>query len=378
MIKKLTYLITLLVLLSQMLGASGCLLYTPLLPSPAPSSPAPDAPDSSSDFVDPFWSPPVSNSTSQPLPDIASVVSKVRPSVVSVTTELTVRDIFQREYTQSAAGSGVIIDDNGYIITNNHVVDGANNIQVELADGRTVPARIVGTDALTDLAVLKIEAAELSYATLGDSTMLMVGNWAIAIGNALGEGISASEGIISRLNVSLAIQGNAISDLIQTTAAINPGNSGGPLLNMAGEVIGITSIKLASVDVESMGYAISINSAEPVITALIQQGYVSRPWLGVALYTVDPYVVAQFDLVVDEGVLVVEVIVDSPADTAGLKEGDIITYIDENKITDTEDLFQAINNSEIGQKVKIVFIRGDDQSEQITWATLAKSPPPWD
>jgi serine protease Do len=378
MIKKLRYLIIILVLFCQILGTSGCLLYAPLLPSPAPSSPAPDVPNSSSDFINPSWSAPARDGISQPLPDIASVVKKVRPSVVSVTTEITVRDIFQREYTQSAAGSGVIIDDMGYIITNNHVVDGANNIQVELADGRIVPAETVGTDDLTDLAVLKIEASGISYATMGNSASLEVGDWAVAIGNALGEGISATQGIISRLNVSLAIQGNALSDLIQTTAAINPGNSGGPLSNMAGEVIGITSIKLASVDVESMGYAISINSAEPVITALIQQGYVSRPWLGVALYTVNAYVVAQFDLAVDEGVLVGKVFIDSPADIAGLKEGDVITYIDENKITNTDDLFKAINNSEIGQEVKIVFVRGDDESEQITWATLIKSPPPWD
>jgi len=378
MIKKLRYLLILLVMLSQILGASGCLWYSPLLPSPTPSSPAPDVPKNSSDYINPSWSIPATDIISEPLPDIASVVREVRPSVVSVTTEITVRDIFQREYTQSAAGSGVIIDDMGYIITNNHVVDGANNIQVELADGRIVPAETVGTDDLTDLAVLKIEAPEISYAKLGDSSSLVVGDWAVAIGNALGEGISATQGIISRLNVSLAIQGNALSDLIQTTAAINPGNSGGPLLNMAGEVIGITSIKLSSVDVESMGYAISINSAEPVITALIQQGYVSRPWLGVALYTVNAYVAAQFDLVVDEGVLVGKVFVDSPADIAGLKEGDVITHIDKNKITNTDDLFQSINNSEIGQQVKIVFVRGDDQSEQITWATLVESPPPWD
>ena len=375
--KKLSYLIIILLLLSQIVGSSGCLLYLPLLPSPDAASHSADTPSSTSEFLDPSWTIPATDGSSQLLPDIASVVRDVMPSVVSVTTKMTVRDIFQREYTQSGAGSGVIIDDKGYIITNNHVVSGAEKVQVELADGRVISADIVGVDALTDLAILKIEAPELLHAMLGDSSRLSVGDWTVAIGNALGEGISATQGIISRLNVSLAIKGNSLSDLIQTTAAINPGNSGGPLLNMAGEVVGITSIKLASIDVESVGYAISINSAEPVITSLIQQGYVSRPWLGVALYTVDPYVAAQYDLAVDEGVLIGEVIANSPADTAGLKEGDVITDFDDNKIKNNDDLFQAINDCEIGQRVKIIFVRNEELN-QVVWAQLAESPPPWD
>ena len=375
--KKLSYLIIILLLLSQVLGSSGCLLYLPLLPSPDAPSHSTDIPSSTSEFLDPSWTIPATGSRSQLLPDIASVVREVMPSVVSVTTKMTVRDIFQREYTQSGAGSGVIIDDKGYIITNNHVVSGAEKVQVELVDGRIISADIVGVDALTGLAVLKIEAPELSHAMLGDSSRLSVGDWTVAIGNALGEGISATQGIISRLNVSLAIKGNTLSDLIQTTAAINPGNSGGPLLNMAGDIVGITSIKLASIDVESVGYAISINSAEPVITSLIQQGYVSRPWLGVALYTVDSYVAAQYDLAVDEGVLIGEVIANSPADIAGLKEGDVITDFDDNKIKNSDDLFQAINGCDIGQRVKIVFVR-NEEINKVVWAQLAESPPPWD
>ena len=377
MFKKLSYLIIVLLLLGQVLGSSGCLLYLPLLPSPETSPPSIVRPSSSSEFLDPSWSAPAAGSGSQLLPDIASVVREVRPSVVSVTTEMTARDIFQREYTQSGAGSGVIIDYKGYIITNNHVVSGAEKVHVELADGRIIPADIVGADALTDLAVLKIDVPELPHAVLGDSSGLSVGDWTVAIGNALGEGISATQGIISRLNVSLAIKGNSLSDLIQTTAAINPGNSGGPLLNMAGDVIGITSIKLSSIEVESVGYAISINSAEPVITSLIQQGYVSRPWLGVALYTVDPYVAAEYDLAVDEGVYIGEVIANSPADIAGLEEGDVITSFDDSRIKNSDDLFQAINGCEIGQRVKIVFAR-NEETDNVAWAQLAESPPPWD
>ncbi len=377
MFKKLSYLIIVLLLLGQILGSSGCLLYLPLLPSPDASPPSTVRPSSTGEFLDPSWSAPAAGGSSQLLPDIASVVREVRPSVVSVTTEMTITDIFQREYTQSGAGSGVIIDNKGYIITNNHVVTGAEKVHVELADGRIIPADIVGADALTDLAVLKIDVPELSHAMLGDSSQLSVGDWTVAIGNALGEGISATQGIISRLNVSLAIKGNSLSDLIQTTAAINPGNSGGPLLNMAGDVIGITSIKLSSIEVESVGYAISINSAEPVITSLIQQGYVSRPWLGVALYTVDPYVAAQYELAVDEGAYIGEVITNSPADIAGLEEGDVITSFDDNRIKNNDDLFQAINDCEIGQRVKIVFAR-NEEIDKVVWAQLAESPPPWD
>jgi serine protease Do len=285
------------------------------------------------------------------------------------------RDIFQREYTQTAAGSGVIIDDEGYIVTNNHVVENAKSIQVELADGKIFPADIVGTDVLTDLAVLKIEATGLSYASFGNSHQLAVGDWVVAIGNALGEGISASEGIISRLNVSVSVSGNTLYDLIQTTAAINPGNSGGPLVNMAGEIIGITSVKMAAVGVEGMGYAISINEAKPILEDLIHQGCVSRPWLGVQLYTVDAFVATLNNLSVNKGALIVEVVNGSPADIAGLKKGDVIIKFQDKEINNADDLVQAIRDCQIGQKVEIIFVRGEDT--KTTSAQLRESPPPW-
>jgi serine protease Do len=298
------------------------------------------------------------------------------PSVVSVTTEMVAYDIFNQEYTQSAAGSGVIIDSAGYIITNNHVVQNAKNVQVELSDGRTFPADIVGIDALTDLAVLKIDATDLPYAQLGDSSQLAVGDWVVALGNALGEGISAAEGIISRLNVSVSVMGNTLRDLIQTTSAINPGNSGGPLVNMSGEVVGVTSVKVAEIGVEGMGYAISINSAEPVIKELIHQGYVIRPWLGVSLYTVTPGVAMWNNLSVEEGALVDEVTKGSPAEAAGLEQGDVIIQFQGKKIANADELLQAILDSQIGAKVEITFVR--DKSTKTTTAQLQESPPPWD
>lgn len=290
---------------------------------------------------------------------------------------MTVYDIFNREYTQPAAGSGVIIDSEGYVITNNHVVEDAQSVEVELSDGRTFSADIVGTDALTDLAVIKAEATGLPYARLGDSSQLAVGNWVVALGNALGEGISAAEGIVSRLNVSVSVSGNTLRDLIQTTSAINPGNSGGPLVDiMSAEVIGITSVKVAEIGIEGMGYAISINRTKPIIEELIHQGYVIRPWLGVSLYTVTPSVALWNELSVDEGALIVEVTENSPAEAAGLQQGDVIIEFQDKKVANTDDLLQSILESEIGATVKIAFVRGE--STKTTSVQLEESPSPWD
>ncbi len=379
MLKKIKYILIALALTSLILSSSGCSLPLPWLPAPSPPTSYPPA--NPSEYTNPDWTfPSERRQAATPLPSIADVVEQIMPSVVSVTTEMVMYDIFDREYTQSAAGSGFLIGSEegyeGYIVTNHHVVQSAKKLQVELADSRTLPASIVGTDALTDLAVLKIEATDLPHAYLGDSDLLVVGDWVVAIGNALGEGISASEGIVSRLNVSVTAQGNTLLGLIQTTAAINPGNSGGPLANIAGEVIGITSVKMAAVGVEGMGYAISINNAKPVIEELIQQGYVTRPWLGVGLYTVDPFVAAMNNLSVDKGALVVEVVADSPAKTAGLREGDVIIRFADKQIVSRDDLVQAIHNCQIDQVVEVTFVR--DKDTKTIWAQLQESPPPWD
>jgi serine protease Do len=291
-------------------------------------------------------------------------------------TEMVAYDLFNQAYTQEAAGSGVIIDPSGYIITNNHVVQGARDIQVELHDGTTYRASIVGTDPLTDLAVIRAEAATLPYASLGESSDLAVGEWVVAIGNALGEGISASQGIVSRLNVSITVGGNTLRDLIQTTAAINPGNSGGPLVSMAGEVIGINSVKVASVGIEGMSYAIAIDGARPVVQSLITQGYVVRPWLGVSLYTVDRFTARVNQLSVDEGVLVVEVTRGSPAATAGLQKGDVIVEFKGVPVKTTDELLVSIISSSVGETVDVVYVRGQDRFT--TSAQLQESPPPWD
>jgi len=378
MLRKIKHILIALVLISLILGVVGCSISLPWTPAPTP--PTPSQPSTSTEHANPNWTfPSGSNEPAIPLPSIADVVGEAMPSVVSVTTKVVVYDVFHREYVESRAGSGFSIRSEegyeGYIVTNNHVVENAKSVQVELIDGRVFPADIVGTDALTDLAVLKIDATDLPFAPLGDSLQLAVGEWVVAIGNALGEGVSATEGIVSRLDVSVSVSGNTLYGLIQTTAAINPGNSGGPLVNMAGEVVGITSVKMAAVGVEGMGYAISINSAKPIIADLIHQCYVIRPWLGVGLVTVDDFIAAANNLSVARGALIAELAAGSPAEAAGLKEGDVIIIFDGKEITSIDDLVQAIHDCRIGQKVEITFVRGEDT--KTTAAQLIESPSPW-
>ena len=202
--------------------------------------------------------------------NIADIVAMLKPAVVCVDTEVVFYS-FGRAITQQGAGSGWIIDANGIIVTNYHVVEGARTITVTLDDGRkfTVNPNTVAADSLNDLAILKIDAQNLPAAAVGDSSDLRVGDWVVTMGNALGLGTSAKEGIISRLDISLTLDSQKIGGLIETSAAINPGNSGSPLINMNGEVIGITNAKVASIGVEGMGYAISMNKALPIIQGLI-------------------------------------------------------------------------------------------------------------
>jgi serine protease Do len=202
------------------------------------------------------------------LPSFADLTDTVKHSVVAIDTETVVtRRYIQR--TIQGAGSGWIIDESGIIVTNNHVIEGAQTITVELENGKTYTPVSVKTDPASDIAILKINAGKLPAIKIGDASKLRVGDWVVAAGNALGMGISVKDGIVSRLGVSIQISPDeTYSNLIETNAAINPGNSGGPLVNLAGEVIGITSLKLAIGGVEGMGYAINIEDALPVIQRL--------------------------------------------------------------------------------------------------------------
>ncbi|MBN1191639.1 MAG: trypsin-like peptidase domain-containing protein [Dehalococcoidales bacterium] len=323
-----------------------------------------------------FSKEPVFSSTEQEhLADYISVISKVRPSVVVIHTEVPAFDLFTGTTTQKGAGSGWVYDSGGLIVTNYHVIEGANSITITLDDGRQFVADTVRTDSVTDLAILKIDAPGLTALELEDSSKLKVGELVVAIGNSLDEGISATNGIISATGISITTEtGEILYDLIKTNAAINPGNSGGPLVNMAGKVIGITGAKVAQIGVEGSGYAISTAVALPIINELITNGFVSRPWLGVSLYTVDMAAIQALDLSVDSGVLIRQVVRGSPADKAGIKRYDVITSFEGEQVETKEDLVKVLRSQRVGQIVEVEYWRGENKS--VTYITLGQSPPP--
>jgi serine protease Do len=360
----------------SIIAASGCQLITSTERSPGATTPATTQESTTTGSpINSTWQPPATTSGSQPLPNIADVVAKVRPAVVAINTTVTTQDIFGRTSLAEAAGSGWIISSDGLIVTNNHVVEGAQSITVTLENGDvlTVNPSTIATDPFTDLAVLKVNASGLPAVKVGDSAALRVGDWVVAIGNSLGQGIRATQGIVSRKDVVLSMSADEqLYGLTETDAAINPGNSGGPLVNMAGEVIGITSIKITEVGVEGTGYAISSNEAMPIIQSLISKGYVSRAYLGVTSYTVDDYVIFRYELKVEKGVLLRYIEPGSPAAKAGLQSGDVIVKFNTRDVSTAPELIRGITQANIGQEVEITYYRGSDQLT--TRAVLAEKP----
>ena len=327
--------------------------------------------------LDPGWKSPGPSENSAPLPNIADVVEKGYPGVVTITTEQIVNDMFSRTLLQSGAGSGWILDKSGIIVTNNHVVEGARKVVIQFSDGRTfeVTADKVFRDPLTDLAIIKVDLPNLPALAIGDSGKLRVGDWVVAIGNPLGKGTKAKEGIVSGLKVSLSLdEEESLYDLIETSAAINAGNSGGPLLNMKGEVIGITSAKIASVGVEGMGYAISINSALPILQELINKGYITRPFLGVELFTVNDYVAYYNGLAVNHGAVITTIQPGSPAAKAGMRRLDVIIRYQGNEVNTAPELLRALRSSRIGDEISVTYVRG--RNTYTATALLTDSPPP--
>jgi serine protease Do len=303
------------------------------------------------------------------------LVAKVSPAVVSIVTESVSYNWFWQAVPQRGAGSGIIISSDGYVVTNNHVIENANKVTVTLSNGSTYEATIVGTDVQTDLAVLDIDADNLSYLHfLGNSLeQLSVLDPVVAVGNALAlpGGPTWTLGVVSNLGRSIQLDtGVVLNDIIQTDAAINAGNSGGPLVNMAGQVVGI-NVAIAS-NAENIGFAISTNTATPVIQSLINRGKVVRSWLGVEVTTVTSTIQHYYNLSVNAGVLITSVTGDSPADEAGLRAGDVITQIDDEDISTTEDLASTISSRQIGDEVEIVYYR--ENMQKIATATLEESP----
>lgn len=295
---------------------------------------------------------------------IVQAAKKVGPAVVGITNKALVRDYFNRtQLVEQGSGSGVIYSKDGLIATNNHVVEGAQEIVVSLPDGKTYTGKVLGTDPTTDLAVVKIEANEdLPVAEFGDSDSLMVGEPAIAIGNPLGMEFrgSVTAGVISALNRSIDM-GERKFKLIQTDAAINPGNSGGALVNADGQVIGINSAKIAATGVEGIGFAIPINEAKPILKELAEKGRVVRPYLGVSLLDKNLAQRLGFDLDLRGGLFVVKLFQNGPAYRGGIRPNDIIVKFNGTKVDTVADLREALGKCQVGQQVPVTILRGDEE-----------------
>lgn len=311
---------------------------------------------------------PITSSTSQnqmkpvsyvpPSGLIAKIAEEVGPAVVGISTKGVVQGFFGEKNVAGGTGSGIVFDKKGYIITNQHVIEGGKEIIVTLAGGKSFPAQVVGADAQSDLAVLKINPGkvELPIANFGDSDKIRVGDLAVAIGNPLGEEYAGSvtSGIISALNRKMNINEGDYERryrLIQTDAAINPGNSGGALINENGEIIGINTIKYVDSKIEGMGFAIPVNDAKPIIEQLMKNGYVSRPFLGVTVVTITEDMSKDYSCPVGAGVE--EVRRGGAAEAAGLRPKDVIVEIEEVKVKTNEDLINELQKHKPGDSVKL-------------------------
>ena len=305
---------------------------------------------------------------------IAAAAAEIGPAVVNIDTQGERRvenpfgDFFgmplppeKQQFT--GEGSGVIISKDGYILTNNHVVAGARDISIRLADGRKFKARLVGRDQQSEIAVVKVKASNLPVAKLGDSDSIQVGDWAIAIGNPLGLGNTVTVGVISATKrIDLPVEeGQRLPDAIQTDAAINPGNSGGALANINGEVIGINTA-IASTDIGpqkgniGIGFAVPINSAKGIVKRLIEKGSIVRPWLGVVVADLSGNLAVWYEqngYKSKKGAVVWQVEPNSPAAKAGLKRGDLIIEIDGNKISGPKDVTKIIQKQKVGRVVRL-------------------------
>ena len=321
-------------------------------------------------------------------PSFAALAKQLSPTVVNIYTTKTVKggksmfrmpqrrgygqqgDPFEEffrffegtprpEMKQRSLGSGFIISEDGYLLTNNHVIEGADEIKVILDNDKRYDAKIIGRDAKTDIALIKIEEKGLPFAPLGDSEALLVGDWVMAIGNPFGLSHTVTAGIVSAMG--RIIGAGPYDNFIQTDASINFGNSGGPLINLKGEVIGINSAIVAGG--QGIGFAIPINMAKDFLPQLKDKGKVTRGYLGVLIQTLTPDLAESMDLKVKEGALVSQVIPGGPAEKAGIKVGDVVVEFDGKKITSHHDLPATVAITPIGKKAKVMIIRDKKEKE---------------
>lgn len=315
---------------------------------------------------------------------IADIVAQAGPAVVKINTLVQVggdgrespfsNDPFFRQFFglnsqpqyQNGLGSGFIISKDGYILTNDHVVEGAENITVVVkGDKKTYSGKLVGLDPALDLAVIKIDGKEFPTLPLGDSDQIRVGNWVIAIGSPFGLEDTVTIGVISAKERPVEIDNRSFDNLLQTDASINPGNSGGPLLNLKGEVVGINTA--INAEAQGIGFAVPANTVKEVLDELIKEGKVRRAWLGVQIQPVTPDVAEYLNYNSSEGAVIGGVVSGGPASKAGLKAGDIITAIDGTKIATPDELIKTIQKKKIGTQVEIeVFRQGETIKIKIT------------
>ena len=321
---------------------------------------------------------------------VVQVAREAGPAVVGITNKVVVRDFFNRQGEAAGSGSGVIFRSDGYIVTNNHVIADINDAErgivtaskeliISLADGTTLNGTLVGTDEMTDIAVIKVDAQNLPAAKFGNSEEVMVGEPVVAIGSPLGlqyQG-SVTVGVISAFRTFNLNDDRSVTYL-QTDAAINPGNSGGALLNYDGEVIGINTWKNFSSDdgrnAEGMAFAIPINTVQKVVAELMEKGYVARPYLGVTIFDKPTAAHNGYILNIDKGVFVYQVALGSPADRAGLQRGDIILKLDDKEVNTVGAVSANIKSRNIGDKVRITYDRnGNEQTVEVTLEEMPRS-----
>jgi len=301
---------------------------------------------------------------------VVRAAEQVLPTVVGITNKAVITDFFGRSaLREGATGSGVILDASGYIVTNNHVIDGASEIYVTLSNGDEYPAILVGSDPNNDLAVIKIEKTNLPVARLGDSDRLEVGETAIAIGNPLGLDLSqtVTVGVISAKGRVVHINEHSFT-FIQTDAAINAGNSGGALVNLKGEVIGINTAKIKHAGVEGIGFAIPANTVKNITRDLILHGRIIRPWMGIYWGgDIDRETARELQLpaAINHGVIVQDVVSEGPAHSAGIRSGDIIVAMDDKKIATFSDLRREIFERNIGDEIRVTFYRGKQEMSAV-------------
>jgi len=296
--------------------------------------------------------------------ELIETIEKISPSVVNINTVRLVHDYYMNIVPLRGMGSGVVFDNDGHVMTNNHIVEQSEKIEVTLFDGRKFDGKLVGTDRLSDIAVVKVDGDNLPPAPLGDSSMLKVGQMAIAIGNPFGfflQGPTVTVGVISAMHRTIRAEQGVFENLLQTDAHINPGNSGGPLVNIKGEVIGINSANIPFA--QGIGFSIPISTAKRIADELIKHGKVVRPWLGILGVGVNEQIAQYYQLPSDKGILVTRVFENSPAYQAGITPGDMILEADHKGVKDMGELSKELQSKKVGDDLQIKIQRGPQQGE---------------